>query len=238
RACPEPAEGEIERGFTSINPPLERGKKNKRAAERPKRWLSMREGECRMIEAGKVSDIFWSNGTWLILDIGFSGSQKTCGMLKGDGKAYKLKFHDAIEEVIKIAKDKPMLNLVIEAPLSVAFDKSGNPKRRKIDFNRPWYFNSGCTVMVATMYLMWKLCNHCPPVEVRLFEGFVSFKNKGAQSNHLGDVERLRDTIKHQETQNFYDPKKLAEDECDNVMSAFKLMNMDLGIPPVIKVDG
>ena len=25
-----------------------------------------------MIDAGKVDDIYWSNGTWLILDIGFS----------------------------------------------------------------------------------------------------------------------------------------------------------------------
>jgi hypothetical protein len=39
-----------------------------------------------MIHAGKIDDIYWSNGTWLILDIGFSNTKKSCGLLLGDSK--------------------------------------------------------------------------------------------------------------------------------------------------------
>lgn len=197
-----------------------------------------------MIYAGKISDIRWSDGTWLILDIGFSNSQKSCGILQGDGAVKKLQFNDAVNKVVRIAKDTPLLNLVIEAPLSVVFDKYGNPKARSIDKkgkqNRPWYVGPGCTVMVAAMYLVRKLYDSRPSAEVRLFEGFVSFKDKGNKSSHSDDVKCLRNAIKGEEARNhyFYKPEEFKEDESDNLMSAFKLMNMDLGIPPVIKVDG
>lgn len=200
-----------------------------------------------MIYAGKVNDISWSNGTWLILDIGFSNSQKSCGILLGDEEVRRLTFNDAINEVIRIANSLPMLNLVIEAPLSVAFDKSGNPKVRCIDRSinkenkpilRPWYVGPGCVVMVASMYLMGKLYNSRPSAEVKLFEGFT-FKSQEAKSSHSDDAKCLRDAIKGVGTRNhcFYEPNELKEENSDDVISAFKLMNMDLGIPPVIKVD-
>jgi len=85
-----------------------------------------------MIHAGKVSDIRWSDGKWLILDIGFSNSRKSCGILLGDEEAKQLTFNEAVHEVIRIANRLPLLNLVIEAPLSVTFDKSGNPKGRSM----------------------------------------------------------------------------------------------------------
>jgi hypothetical protein len=197
-----------------------------------------------MIYAGKISDIRWSDGTWVILDIGFSNSRKSCGMLQGDGATKKLQFNDAVNEVVRIAKDTPLLNLVIEAPLSVAFDKYGNPKVRSIDKkgkqSRPWYVGPGCAVMVAAMYLVRILYDSQPPAEVRLFEGFVSFKSKGNKSSHSDDVKYLRNAIKGEDTRNhnLYKPEEFKEDECDNIMSAFKLMSMDLGIPPVIKIDG
>jgi len=198
-----------------------------------------------MIHAGKVSDICWSNGTWLILDIGFSNNKKSCCLLLGDGKPNTMKFGEAICEVIKTAEDKPLLNLLIEAPLSVAFDKCGNPKSRRIDKkgeqSRPWYVGPGCVVMVAAMYLMRKLCDSCPSAEVKLFEGFVSFKSKLAKSSHSDDVKCLRDAIKGEvtRTSHFYKPEELKEDHDDNIKSAFEVMNLaDIGIPPIIKVDG
>jgi hypothetical protein len=194
----------------------------------------------------RVSTLSKRNQKWLILDIGFSNTKKSCAILLGDGEqAHDFKFADAVNEVVnevvENAKGTSLLNLVIEAPLSVAFDKSGNPKPRKVDKegkqSRPWYFGPGCAVMVATMYLMKKLYDSRPSAEVRLFEGFVSFKSKETKSSHSNDAKCLRDAIKGEGTLNcrFYAPEDLKEDESDNVMSAFKLMNMDLGIPPVIK---
>jgi len=92
--------------------------------------------------------------------------------------------------------------------------------------------------MVATMYLMRELYDSCPSADVKLFEGFVSFKSKKNKSNHSDDVKCLRDAIKGEGTRNYriYKPEEL-EDECANVVSVFKLMNMDLDIPPVIKIE-
>jgi len=200
-----------------------------------------------MIYSGKVSDILWAKGTWLILDIGFSNNKKSCGVLLGDNAAEQLKFNDAIDAVVRIARGKPLLNLVIEAPLSVAFDKSGNPKARSIEKqggeNRPWYVGPGCAVLVAAMYLMRKLHDSHPSTDVKLFEGFVSYKNKVAKSNHLRDVELLRKAIKARRTLKHHviKPEDLKTDSDDDIRSAFEVMNMkdiDLGIPPVIKVNG
>jgi hypothetical protein len=199
-----------------------------------------------MIYSGKVDDISWSNGTWLIIDIGFSNSKKSCGTLLGDDTAMPLKFNDAINQVIRIAKGTPLLNLVIEAPLSVAFDKSGNPKGRSIEKeggkNRLWYVGPGCAVLVAGMYLMKKLYDSHPSAEVKLLEGFVSYKSRDAKSSHLRDVELLREAIRDRETPNHYviKPDGLKANPDDSIKSAFEVMNMenmDLGIPPVIKVD-
>ena len=200
-----------------------------------------------MICSGKVNDISWAKGTWLILDIGFSNNKKTCGITLGDNKADKLKFNDAIDEVVRIARHKPLLNLVIEAPLSVAFDKLGNPKARRIEKeggkNRLWYVGAGCTVLVAAMYLMRRLHDSHPSADIKLFEGFISYKSKGVKSNHLRDVELLRKAIKARRTLKHHviKPEELKIDSDDDIRSAFEVMNMkdiDLSIPPVIKVNG
>jgi len=199
-----------------------------------------------MIHAGKVSDLGWSKGTWLILDIGFSNTKKSCGYILGESDPEQMQFGEAIARVVNIAKNSTSLNLVIEAPLSVAFDKSGNPKTRSIDKkdgqNRLWYVGPGCAVMVATMYLLRKLYDSCLSAEVKLFEGFVSFKSRETRSSHSDDVSCLRDGIKKTgiQTSRFYGPGDLKEDPDDEIKSAFEVMNltnMDLSIPAVIMID-
>ena len=39
-----------------------------------------------MIDSGSIEGIQWSNGPWLIFDIGFSNKRRTCGLLLHDGK--------------------------------------------------------------------------------------------------------------------------------------------------------
>ena len=197
-----------------------------------------------MIYSGEASDISWSNGTWLILDVGFSNTQKSCGILLGDGEAECLTFSDAINEVIEIASRLPLLNLVIEAPLSVTFDKFGNPKSRSMEKeggkNRLWYVGPGCAVLVAGMYLIKELYDSHPSGDVRLFEGFVSYKSKGTKSNHSKDVELLREVIKAVKNKScrIIKPEEIKTDPGDTIKSAFEVMNLaDIGIPPIIKVD-
>ncbi|MFO7996673.1 MAG: hypothetical protein R6U93_05990 [Dehalococcoidia bacterium] len=200
-----------------------------------------------MISSGRVSEISWAKRTWLILDIGFSNNKTSCGLLLGDNAPKQLKFSDAVDTVVRIARDNPLLNLVIEAPLSVAFDWSGNPKARSIEKEggrtRPWYVGPGCIVLVAGMYLVRRLCDSRPSADVRLFEGFVSYKSKIAKSNHSRDAELLRKVIKSGRTLRHHaiKPEDLKTDPDDDIRSAFEVMNikdMDLGIPPVIRVNG
>jgi len=204
-----------------------------------------------IIQAGKkISDSSWSNGTWLILDIGFAKTgRKSCGLLIHSPQQKECKttmnFNEAVEAVIYVAKTNKKLNLVIEAPLSIAFDKNGNPTGRSIEQGskpRYWYLPAGCVVMVATLHLMRRLISENPDSEIRLFEGFVSFKPKGGkpkkQNSHLKDIERLREVILN--PKNFgsciHDPTKLRINSSDTIESAFKVAgkNFDFGVPVVI----
>jgi len=130
--------------------------------------------------------------------------------------------------------------LLIEAPLSISFNKAGNPTGRRIERNnnkhRYWYVGPGASVMVAAMHLVQNIAKMHVNVPIRLFEGFISFKEKSKSSNHRQDVERLRHVVK--------DPKKfpnsiIAKERLkvcasDHLESAFKLMNLDCGVPVVI----
>jgi hypothetical protein len=49
--------------------------------------------------------------------------------------------------------------------------------------------------MVAALYLIRAISGTGGKEEVRLFEGFVSFKAKGSKSNHSRDVELLREVV-------------------------------------------
>ncbi|MDD4984724.1 MAG: hypothetical protein PHQ43_02880 [Dehalococcoidales bacterium] len=130
---------------------------------------------------------------------------------------------------------------MIEAPLSVAFDKYGNPKGRSIDKRgnqkRYWYVGPGCVVMVATLYLMKRILEINPDCNIKLFEGLVSYKIKTKRSNHLEDVILLRDAIKAPDSYRYIcEPSSLSVDRTDIIESVSNLFGMDFGIPPVIQV--
>jgi len=134
------------------------------------------------------------------------------------------------------------INLVIETPLSVSFDSNGNPKGRKIEKQnnktRYWYVSLGTTVMVAAMYLLRAIVDLQPTTEVRLFEGFVSFKDRNKSSNHSRDVLALRDVVINGDRDAIIAPEALKIDDSDLLQSAFLVAGVDLGIPPVLMKNG
>jgi hypothetical protein len=88
--------------------------------------------------------------------------------------------------------------------------------------------------MVAAMYLIRELAEETN--EVRLFEGFVSYKDRAIGTDHRADVILLREVVK--------DPKRFrdciigADKLCgsgDKIVSAFKVCGIDCGVRPVIK---
>lgn len=90
--------------------------------------------------------------------------------------------------------------------------------------------------MVAALYLIKSISESSPKVEIRLFEGFVLFKSLGTRSDHLQDVKLLKEVIDNPSN---YADAIISEDAIkmnptDSLQSAFLVMGIDAGIPPII----
>ncbi|MEJ1356638.1 MAG: hypothetical protein RPU34_12585 [Candidatus Sedimenticola sp. (ex Thyasira tokunagai)] len=197
-----------------------------------------------MIRAGAKSEIS-SAEEWLILDIGFANKSASCGLLVNNEAPVELRFNEAKERICEfITKSQRPVNLLIEAPLSVAFDSKGNPKGRAVEKQgsktRYWYVGLGCTVMTAALYLVKAISEIQPSVEVRLFEGFVSFKEKGKKSNHSRDVMLLREVVDDPThfSESIFEVEALKMAASDTLKSAFLVAGIDAGIPALIMRSG
>ncbi len=193
-----------------------------------------------MILPGKKSEVVWGNGNWIFCDIGFS-AKATCGVACGEEQAHLLPFGEACRRIVEeIGQAQNSINFVIEAPLSVAFDAKGNPKGRKIERQgtqtRYWYVGPGAAVVTAATYMLRAVHDSKPASEVRLFEGFVSFKLKEQVSNHEKDVDQLREIVKNPKLyqDSIYSVEDLKFDDSDVLQSAFHVAGLNFGIPAVI----
>jgi hypothetical protein len=196
-----------------------------------------------MIRAGHLHELAWDSGAWIFLDIGFSEKSRSCGLLIEDGTPTNLTFSDAVAKITHyISTCNRPVNLTIEAPLSVAFTREGNPTGRSVEKQpahnpRYWYLQGGCAVMVASLYLIRAIADSDYKTEVRMFEGFVSFKPRSVATDHSKDVELLRDIVRNPVNypSAIVSPEDLKKRYSDKLQSAFSVMGMDLGVPPIIK---
>lgn len=191
--------------------------------------------------AGSVADLHRESGQWAFVDVGFSREGKTGGLLVHDGAPRELTFNQLRMELAALATSASApLNLVLEAPLSVAFTARGNPAGRAMEKgeegHRYWYAGLGCQVTVAAAYLLRAMLNAGPVRQVRLFEAFVSFKRKAKKSSHSADVLAMRavawglpDAAGH-----VLPPEKLAGPHASHLQSAFLVFGFDCQVPPVI----
>jgi len=103
-----------------------------------------------------------------------------------------MQFGKAVKSIIDFMnQQKGPINLLIEAPLSVTFvdentTNNSNPVGRSFEkcdnLTRYWYSGAGCTTMVAAMYLIHEIQLKVESgVEIRLFEGFVTYKRTKKQ---------------------------------------------------------
>ena len=197
-----------------------------------------------MIRPGHINEVNPDSGNWIYIDIGFSNKSKSCGLLFGNNEPEEVLFNEAVEKICAFIKESSLpINLVVEAPLSVSFDKKGNPKGRKIEKQkektRYWYVGLGCVVLVGALYLLRAISNLNHSQEVRLFEGFISFKNKNEKSNHSKDVKILREIVNSSNKQNeVISEAELRMDATDKLQSSFLVSGLDYGIPPVLMRNG
>lgn len=202
------------------------------------------------IRAGSDGEINKDSGEWIIVDLGFSNKQRSCGIWTEADEPKAVEFGDLVKRVIAKAQkdDSRPLNLLLEAPLSVAFKKNGNPTRRRCDAkngkSREWYVNAGATTLIAADHLLRNLIDCQIQREVRLFEGFVSFKDPKNQAKtagarrqgHICDVLQLKGVVWDRNKACIFAPEKLAHHKEDRIQSAFAFLCKDL-VPPVIRID-
>ncbi|MEP6935832.1 MAG: hypothetical protein ABI988_18150 [Nitrospirota bacterium] len=197
------------------------------------------------IRAATLAQITRTSAEWVFVDLGFASKAKTCGLLVGDGEPRALSFSQLQAELASICNVSPApLNLLLEAPLSVAFGVNGNPTGRSVEKrsgqSRYWYVGLGCSVLVAATYLLRSIHDLSPRREIRLFEGLVSFKPKGIPSSHTDGVIQLRNLAwsGNASLGRFVGPEDLISNQGDRIVSAFHVASMDFVVPPVVVIGG
>lgn len=126
----------------------------------------------------------------LVIDIGYSKSSKSCG-LKTALQCISLTFGDAIKETAKQINDNACSLLVIEAPLSMFHNKSGNPEiRGEFEKGRAWYHGAGASTLLAAQRFIQQLQAFIPDDrELYLAEAFLSFKEQA--TSHVDDASEI-----------------------------------------------
>ena len=209
------------------------------------------------IVAGRVNQINGDCGEWLIVDIGFRMEEASCGIWHGPETLDVVTFSKlkqlAIEKVEE--NDPPFLNLLLEAPLSVAIQTGdelgrrlgGDPARRVCDTyrgkHRDWWYNAGAATLLAAGFLLRELVGR-QNREVRLFEGFASFKSdevkRQRRADPLGphrlDVRDLLRAVTVGDNARIFSPEELQEPEGQRVESPFPFFDRGL-VPPVIRIN-
>ena len=198
----------------------------------------------KQIRAGTVSDIYKQEGEWLFIDLGFAMGERSCGIVQATGQSDAITFCDAVKfgEMVKLVKKqvaRQNVRLVLEAPLSVTFNKSGNPTGRACDVKagekkaRYWHQQSATPMILSAGYLLREIANQRIKHEVRLFEGLVSWKK--SKSPHTRDAKVLKNAVWNPNQDEIFDAGKIKRHSTDTLKSAFEVMGMNFGIPPVIR---
>lgn len=133
------------------------------------------------------------------VDLGFSGKKRTTGMawaLPSESDAKKHQFGETVKAVAEKSRLLAEITLILEAPLSAAFDDLGNPRPRG-DFEREprarwWSVGPGAATALSALFFLRQL--HCEletaNVTIHLVEGFVSGVDSG---DHATVAIALRD---------------------------------------------
>ena len=130
----------------------------------------------------------------IAVDMGFSGKTASCGYaIRANANdpvvSENKRFHDCLATVVKQFENLGEAILILEAPLSSAFDRLGNPQPRG-DFERHpkprwWSLGPGASMSLAAMYFLKRFVEAVPAhTKCHLIEGFVV----GADSGHDADV--------------------------------------------------
>lgn len=130
----------------------------------------------------------------LSVDMGFSGKSASAGFahLPSRGElplSRNVTFADCVQAVADNVRQLGDLVLLVEAPLSAAFDTKGNPQPRGRFESHPkprwWSLGPGASMSLAAMHFLRRLVGLVPSAsKIHLIEGYVV----GADSGNDADV--------------------------------------------------
>lgn len=135
----------------------------------------------------------------IAVDLGFSGNERTTGVawtLPSQSDARKHRFGEAVTAVVEECRSLVEVTLILEAPLSAAFDALGNPRPRgnfeREPQSRWWSVGPGAATTLSALFFLRQL--HCKlktaKVTIHLVEGFVTADDSG---DHAKVAAALRD---------------------------------------------
>ena len=122
------------------------------------------------------------------VDLGFSGRGRTTGValsLPSDSNAKAYRFAEAVVVVAERFRAVGEAVLVLEAPLSAAFDIYGNPRPRgifeRVPLSRWWSTGPGASTALAALFFLreLKLQLKTTDIPIHLIEGFVTGIDSG-----------------------------------------------------------
>lgn len=149
----------------------------------------------------------------LAIDLGFSGTRPTCGAAyraQGSNRVVRqrLKFGECVDFSLKTLAACSEAVVIIEAPLSAAFDAEGNPQARGVFETAPkprwWSIGPGAAMALAAQYFL-RALDQVSTSDARhhLIEGFVT----GADSGDDAEVaERLIESVKSPQKATWHQP--------------------------------
>ncbi len=191
---------------------------------------------------GTFDNVDTNPDNWMFVDIGFASTKRSSALAVADNPPQLLTFAELSEELVQALKTPVApVNLVIEAPLSIAFNSEGNPTGRKIEKRglktRYWYCGAGAVTLLAASHLMHRLVCADISTEIRLFEGFASFKSSKQPSSHRDDIEAMRSIALQRGGRGKRVCKhELKQNPDDSLCFAFSFAGLDFGVPAVLEV--
>lgn len=195
-------------------------------------------GPLNNIQAGSVDTFSRNPNDWVFLDIGFAQhSTRSCGLAVHDRQPIEVAWSSAVQLICEINSTRTApLHLMIEAPLSMAFCKSGSPTGRS--FEPPthvWYQRGGASVLLSAALLLSQLARSAGN-SVRLFEAFVT--NAGQEqkqrSTHAEDAASMRKQTLGLNSAKLLPPSAIRRASSDSLKSSMQEFGLNFGIPPVL----
>ena len=170
------------------------------------------------------------------VDLGFSGRGRTTGVawsLPNESYAKAFRFGEAVIAVAERFRSVEEVALVLEAPLSAAFDCYGNPRPRgkfeREPQSRWWSVGPGAATALSALFFLRDLKSLLTTADttIRLVEGFVTGVDSG---DHDQVATALRDGFQERINCHWH-----TVNEEGRIISALEWMNCELPQkPPVI----